>query len=472
MTFSLRIPSSVVSIVGLFFWRLPVVRPFIFYKAEVLSDVSSGSAPPSPSVPTASGVEKLSVPGKSASATASAGACRAAEEGSQKENTPGSQGKGVEKSASREKSDKERERAVNSAKEAVRETAAQLAAEREGPSVRADAEKSTEATPPKKPKLTFVMGQERSARVPAVVTNQTGGPITSDTTSSQFLGGSSTESALVSGASLARMDDIEIVEDLGDGNENLLAPVPGPAPPCDQTGRSASRFQQSRRSPAGGGRIDLRSVPPPLAAARRVSLPSSIDPTGTGAFPRVALPGMATGAPSPGSVALTAVLEVRRPAAPGTVYPVPEGFVDHEIWTEIGQPIMDVPVLHASKLALRWPFCPRRSVSVVDLEKLSGDGPIRDHMLRLMKVRSRNPGRADAGVGIMTPHGRYAIPAALECARTFSHEPRDALYLEFASAMFFGWPGAPGRVRGRDLPDGDAAQLVAVSHPRASNDVG
>ena len=71
------------------------MRPFILDKAEVLSEASSGSTPPSPSVPRAAGVEKLPMPGESASATASAGAGRAAEESSQKDNTPGSQGQGV-----------------------------------------------------------------------------------------------------------------------------------------------------------------------------------------------------------------------------------------------------------------------------------------------------------------------------------------------------------------------------------------
>ena len=107
--------------------------------AEVLSDASSDSAPPSPSVPPAAGVEKLPVPGESTSATASAGAGRPAEDNSQKDNTPGSQGQGVEKGASREKSAKERERAVKAAEEAVREAAAQLAAVRGGPPARSEA---------------------------------------------------------------------------------------------------------------------------------------------------------------------------------------------------------------------------------------------------------------------------------------------------------------------------------------------
>ena len=135
------------------------------------------------------------------------------------------------------------------------------------------------------------------------------------------------------------------------------------------------------------------------------------------------------------------MLEVKLPAAPGTVYPVPEGFVDNEVLTELSQPIMDAPILAASKLALQYPSRPRRGVSVVDLEKLSGGGPIRADMSRLMKVRSCNPARVDAAVGIMMANGRYAIPPALECDGTFLHETRNAAYLEFASAMLFVRPG-------------------------------
>ena len=168
--------------------------------AEVLSDASSGSAPPSPSLPAAAGVEKLPVPGESASATASAGAGRAAEESSQKYKTSGSQGKGAAKSASREKSAKDREIAVKAAEETVRNSAAQLAAVRNRASMRAKADKSMETTPLKKAELAFVPRKDRSARVPTGVQSQTGGPVTSDATSVQFLGGSSTDSALVSGA--------------------------------------------------------------------------------------------------------------------------------------------------------------------------------------------------------------------------------------------------------------------------------
>ena len=244
----------------------------------------------------------------------------------------------------------------------------------------------------------------------------------------------------MSGASLARKDEIQIVRGRDYRTEKTLASLQGPAPLGNQAGRSASPFQQSRSSPAAG-RIALRSVPPPLAAGQRVSLPSSIDLKGTGAFPRVALPGVATGAPSPGSVALPAVLEVKLPAAPGTVYPVPEGFVDNEVLTELGQPIMDALVFDASKLALQWPCRPRRGESVVDQEKLSGDCPIRADVLRLMKVRSCNPARADAGVVIMMAHGRYTSPPALECDRRFLHGPHDAVYLDLASAMLLGRPG-------------------------------
>ena len=137
--------------------------------AEVFSDASSGSVPPSPSVPAAAGIEKLPVPCESATAAVGAGAGRAAGENSQKDNTPGSQVQGVEKSTSREKSAKERRRAVRAAEDAVRESDAQLAAVHDGPSVRVEADKSMEATPPKKPKLTIVTGQEQSARVPTGV---------------------------------------------------------------------------------------------------------------------------------------------------------------------------------------------------------------------------------------------------------------------------------------------------------------
>ena len=418
------------------------MRPLIFDMAEVLSDASSGSAPPSPSVPTAAGVEKLPVPGESTSATASAGAGRPAEENSQKDNTPGSQGQGVEKCASREKSAKKRERAVKAAEEAVREAAAQLAAVRGGPPARAEADKSLGATPPKKAKLTFVTGPERSARAPAGVQSHTGGPATSDATSGQVLGGSSTDSALVGGASLARKDDIQVVTHRGDGTEKPLASVPGPAPSGDQAERSALPFGLDDLSISSDAWPFLDDgFTPSEDPVQQGSLPSSIDLTGTGAFPRAALLGVATSSPSPGSVALTAVLDVRPPAAPGTVYPVPEGFVDHEILTELGQPIMNAPVLDASKLALRRPCRPRRGISVVELEKPSGDGPIRADMSRLMKVRSCNPGRADAAVDIMMAHGRYATPPALECNRTFLHEPRDTAYLELTSAMLLGRPG-------------------------------
>ena len=98
----------------------------------------------------------------------------------------------------------------------------------------------------------------------------------------------------------------------------ILQSVLGTVPSVDLTGRSASPFRQSRRSPAAS-RIGSRSVSPPLAIGPRVSLPISIALTGTGAFPRVALSGVATSAPSLGSVALPAILEDTLLAAPGTV---------------------------------------------------------------------------------------------------------------------------------------------------------
>ena len=102
----------------------------------------------------------------------------------------------------------------------------------------------------------------------------------------------------VIGASLARKDGIQIVEDRGDCNEKLLAPVLGPASSDDQAGRFASPFQQSGRSTAPRG-IALRIVAPPLPSGQRFSLSSSVELTGKRVFRRVALSGVVTGAPSP-----------------------------------------------------------------------------------------------------------------------------------------------------------------------------
>ena len=174
------------------------------------------------------------MPGEFASATANTGAGNAAEEGSQKDNTLGSRRRGVEKSASRKQSAPlhpgQREGVVRDVEEAVREAASQLAAVRDGPSVRAEVDKSTEATPLKKPNVTSVTGQERSARIPTGILSQTGGPLPSDVTSGHLLGDLSTDSALVSGVSLARKGDIQIFEDRGNCNEKLLVSVPGPTP--------------------------------------------------------------------------------------------------------------------------------------------------------------------------------------------------------------------------------------------------
>lgn len=237
---------------------------------------------------------------------------------------------------------------------AVREAAAQLAAVLDGPSVRAEVDKSREAKPPKKPKLMSITGKERSARIPAGIPSLTGGVLPSDATSDRFLGDSNTESAPVSRAGLSKTDSIQIIEDRGDSNEKLLASMPGPTSSCDQERRSASPFHQLRRSPTAS-RIGLRSVPPPLVSVKRVSLPSSVDPRGTGVVPLVALPGVVIGAPTPGSVSLPPVLEVKLPSTAGKIDPVPEDFVDTEILAELGRSIMDVPILDASNLTLQWP---------------------------------------------------------------------------------------------------------------------
>ena len=90
---------------------------------------------------------------------------------------------------------------------------------------------------------------------------------------------------------------------------------------------------------------------------------------------------------------------------------------------------------------LQWPCRPRRGVSLVQLEQLARDGPIRADMSRLMKVRTCNKSRAEAVVGIMMSHGGYLVPPALECDHTFLHDLRDAGYVERASAMLFGRSG-------------------------------
>ena len=59
----------------------------------------------------------------------------------------------------------------------------------------------------------------------------------------------------------------------------------------------------------------------------------------------------------------------------GTVYPVPDGFVDNEVLTEMGRPIVDAPVLDASELVLQWPCRPLRGGSLVQLEQRARDGP-------------------------------------------------------------------------------------------------
>ena len=116
-------------------------------------------------------------------------------------------------------------------------------------------------------------------------------------------------------------------------------------------------------------------------------------------------------------------------AVVGTVYPVPDGFVNNEVLAEVGRPILDAPVLDASELVLQWPCRPRLGVSLVQLEQLARDGPIRVDMSRLMKVRTCNKSRAEAAVDTMMSHGRYLVPPALECDRTFLHDPRDAGYM-------------------------------------------
>ena len=62
-------------------------------------------------------------------------------------------------------------------------------------------------------------------------------------------------------------------------------------------------------------------------------------------------------------------------------------------------------------------------------------------MSRLMKVRNCNKSHAEVTMCSMMSHGRYLVPPALECDRTFLHDPRDAGYVDLTSAMLFGRAG-------------------------------
>ena len=165
-------------------------------------------------------------------------------------------------------------------------------------------------------------------------------------------------------------------------------------------------------------------MPPPVPAVPQVALLGLVGVTSGQS--RVALPGAVSGAGAPGTVALPSVSLTGAMAVVGTVYPVPDGFVDNEVLTDVGRSIVDAPVLDASELVLQWPCRPRSGVSLVQLEQLARDGPIRTDMSRFMEVRTCNKSRAEAAVGIMMSHGRYQGAPSLECARTFLQDPRDA----------------------------------------------
>ena len=71
------------------------------------------------------------------------------------------------------------------------------------------------------------------------------------------------------------------------------------------------------------------------------------------------------------------MLEVKLPATTGTIGPVPEGFVDNEVLTELGRPNVNVPVFDASKLtvcAMAPPTASRRIPRVFN-EAVGGWSP-------------------------------------------------------------------------------------------------
>ena len=418
---------------------LPLLPTFASYDVsgfsmtEVPPGSANDSAPPPPAAPAAASVEKESpAPGDSkATKDGSKGVAGRTADTEGIRGMPGSQGQGGEAGASRVHTAEERALALKEAEAAVKAAAAKLAEVRDGPSTGL-------ATPPKKQRLVLSVKEGIPAQSPPIPPGAFGAPSGARGSATAPPGDPSTDSDAITKGPPAEDDVIEVVEERGEGSAKVVASVPGPAVSVSQGMRSASPFQQPRRSRVAG-RQRLRSVLPPVPAVPQVSLPGLV--SGIGGQSRVALPGAVSGAGSPGTVALPSVSLTGPTAVVGTLYPVPDGFVDNEVLIEVGRPIVDVPVLDASELALEWPCRPRREVSLVQLEQLAGDGPIRADMSRLMKVRTCNESRAEAAVGIMMSHGRYLVPPALQCDRTFLHDPRDAGYVELASAMLFGRAG-------------------------------
>ena len=330
---------------------LPLLPTFASYDVsgfsmmEVPPGSASDSSPPPPEAPTATCVEMESpAPGDSkATKDGSKGVAGRTADTAGGRGIPGSQGQGAEDNASRVHTAEERALAIKEAEADVKAAAAKLAEVREGPSTGL-------ATPPKKQQLVLSVKKGVPVQSPPIPPGASGGPSGANGSATAPPGDLSTDSDAITRGPPVGDDVIEVVEERGEGAANVFASVPGPAVSVGQVMRSASPFQQSRRSPVAG-RQRLRSVLPPVPAVPQVSLPGLVGVIGApidhGQL-RVALPGAVSGAGAPGTVALPYVSLNGPTAEVGTVYPVPDGFVDNEVLAEVGRPIVDAPVLDAS----------------------------------------------------------------------------------------------------------------------------
>ena len=132
---------------------------------------------------------------------------------------------------------------------------------------------------------------------------------------------------------MAADDVIDVVEGRREGAAIVVASVPWPAVSVSQVTRSASPFEQSRRSPVTG-RQRLRSVLLSVPVVPQVSQAGLVG--ATGGQSRVALPGAMSAFGTPRTVALPFVSLTEPTAVVGTVYPVPDGFVDNEVLSAAG----------------------------------------------------------------------------------------------------------------------------------------
>ena len=128
---------------------------------------------------------------------------------------------------------------------AVKAAAAKLAEVRDGPSTGL-------ATPPKKQRLVLSVKERVPVQSPPIPPGFSGGPSGAIVSATVPPGDPSTDGDAITRGPPAADDVIEFVEDRGEGAANVVASVPEPAVSVSQVMRSASPFQQSRRSPVAG----------------------------------------------------------------------------------------------------------------------------------------------------------------------------------------------------------------------------